>query len=99
MKTITIQTKTMDFVGGIVPEGARYYQVVFRDENPLALSNYYAKAADIPFEKLLKGYGLEHISWPHKSRDMNPDYKGARRVTYKKKSHLWPNKSWPFLFY
>ena len=76
MRTVSIQIKTMNFGGGIVVVGGRYYQVIFKDDDPR--TNYYAKATDLPLEQLLENYGLDCVGWPNKKRDMNPNYKGSR---------------------
>ena len=77
MNTIAIQTRTMDFVGGIVPEGHRYYQATIQGtDNPHKI--YYKCAMEIPIELMATDNGLSNVSWPNKNRDMNPKYKGSR---------------------
>ena len=77
MKTVSIQTRTMDFVGGIVPVGARYYEAIIRGvDNPHKI--HYKRAMDIPLELMIEDYGLNHVSWTNKHRDFTPEYKGSK---------------------
>ena len=63
---IIIQKQTMDFEGGIVPLGARYYAVKSTVGN-----QYYTSADDIPVsDLLLRAGGLANLAWPDKAQGL-----------------------------
>lgn len=78
MKQFTIQTRTMEISGGIVPFGARYYQVIVSLSGIPAYRMLYKCAADIPIELMVIDNGIVNVSWPNKRRDMDSKYKLAR---------------------
>jgi len=74
---VNIKKRTMDFAGGIVPLGARYYEVRIK-ESGLARTECFCSAQKVPIEDYIKDYGIDSVGWPYKTRDLNPKHKGAR---------------------
>jgi hypothetical protein len=69
---ITITKETMNFEGGIVPIGARYYKSIVSHNGKQHHQIFYRNAAEIPIELIVRNYGIQNISWPNKTRDMKP---------------------------